>query len=129
MKCTNFLTYSGSRNFKLILNLQAYFDASMGNEPLALDMKSMGKGQVLINGQSIVTVSNATNDFSFTNKIGEGGFGPVYKGVLSSGQQIAVKKDSKDSGQGIEEFKNEVILIAKLQHQNLLLISPIPKHY
>ncbi|KAL3522127.1 hypothetical protein ACH5RR_014961 [Cinchona calisaya] len=68
----------------------------------------------------LVTVSNATNDFSFTNKIGEGGFGPVYKGVLSSGQQIAVKKDSKDSGQGIEEFKNEVILIAKLQHRNLV---------
>ncbi|XP_071934961.1 G-type lectin S-receptor-like serine/threonine-protein kinase At4g27290 isoform X1 [Coffea arabica] len=68
----------------------------------------------------LITISNATNQFSFANKIGEGGFGPVYQGILSTGQQIAVKKDSKDSGQGIEEFKNEVILIAKLQHRNLV---------
>ncbi|CAI9087671.1 OLC1v1021806C2 [Oldenlandia corymbosa var. corymbosa] len=68
----------------------------------------------------LLTISNATNDFAYANKIGEGGFGPVYKGVLPTGQEIAVKKDSKDSGQGVEEFKNEVILIAKLQHRNLV---------
>ncbi|XP_062087403.1 receptor-like serine/threonine-protein kinase SD1-8 isoform X2 [Humulus lupulus] len=65
-------------------------------------------------------VSVATGEFSFANKIGEGGFGPVYKGVLPSGQEIAVKRLSKSSGQGTEEFKNEVILIAKLQHRNLV---------
>ncbi|OVA04104.1 Protein kinase domain [Macleaya cordata] len=62
----------------------------------------------------------ATNNFSFTNKLGEGGFGPVYKGKFQSGQEIAVKRLSKSSGQGIEEFKNEVILISKLQHRNLV---------
>ncbi|WRX29328.1 Serine-threonine/tyrosine-protein kinase [Theobroma cacao] len=50
---------------------------------------------------------------------GEGGFGPVYKGTLANGQEIAVKRLSKSSGQGLNEFKTEVKLIAKLQHRNL----------
>ncbi|XP_058092165.1 cysteine-rich receptor-like protein kinase 44 isoform X2 [Magnolia sinica] len=62
----------------------------------------------------------ATDDFSEDNKLGEGGFGAVYKGKLSDGQEIAVKRLSRDSGQGSEEFKNEVALIAKLQHRNLV---------
>ncbi|XP_065621181.1 G-type lectin S-receptor-like serine/threonine-protein kinase At1g11410 [Quercus suber] len=64
----------------------------------------------------------ATDNFSLTNKLGQGGFGTVFKGQLSNGQQIAVKRLSKSSGQGIEEFKNEVLLIAKLQHRNLVKI-------
>ncbi|KAM5577693.1 hypothetical protein ABKV19_008172 [Rosa sericea] len=68
------------------------------------------------------TISAATNNFSDSNRLGEGGFGPVYKGVLSSGTEIAVKRLSKNSGQGNEEFKNEVVLIAKLQHRNLVRI-------
>ncbi|GMY37022.1 G-type lectin S-receptor-like serine/threonine-protein kinase RKS1 [Fagus crenata] len=64
----------------------------------------------------------ATGNFSPTNKLGEGGFGSVFKGELSNGQHIAVKRLSKSSGQGIEEFKNEVKLIAKLQHRNLVKI-------
>ncbi|KDP38995.1 hypothetical protein JCGZ_00752 [Jatropha curcas] len=66
------------------------------------------------------TIVNATNNFSFNNKIGEGGFGPVYRGILTDGQEIAVKRLSKSSGQGLSEFTNEVILIAKLQHRNLV---------
>ncbi|KAI3962707.1 hypothetical protein MKW92_012921 [Papaver armeniacum] len=66
------------------------------------------------------TLETSTNNFSHTNKIGEGGYGPVYKGKTSEGQEIAVKRLSKDSGQGNAEFKNEVILIAKLQHRNLV---------
>ncbi|XP_057962715.1 G-type lectin S-receptor-like serine/threonine-protein kinase B120 [Malania oleifera] len=65
-------------------------------------------------------VSIATNYFSHENKLGQGGFGPVYKGKLPGGEQIAVKRLSKWSGQGLEEFKNEIILIAKLQHRNLV---------
>ncbi|RZC44164.1 hypothetical protein C5167_037117 [Papaver somniferum] len=64
-------------------------------------------------------ISDATNNFAEANKLGEGGFGPVYKGTLSDGQEIAVKRLSKSSGQGDQEFKNEVLLLAKLQHRNL----------
>ncbi|XP_002518555.2 cysteine-rich receptor-like protein kinase 10 [Ricinus communis] len=66
------------------------------------------------------TVEAATNKFSADNKLGEGGFGEVYKGILPNGQEIAVKKLSRSSGQGAQEFKNEVVLLAKLQHRNLV---------
>ncbi|XP_057537118.1 G-type lectin S-receptor-like serine/threonine-protein kinase At1g11410 isoform X1 [Amaranthus tricolor] len=62
----------------------------------------------------------ATDNFSLANKLGEGGFGSVYKGRMENGQEIAVKKLAPNSGQGIQEFKNEVRLIAKLQHRNLV---------
>ncbi|RLM53033.1 hypothetical protein C2845_PMPSC006814 [Panicum miliaceum] len=65
-------------------------------------------------------VAAATGDFSNANKLGEGGFGHVYKGRLPGGEEVAVKRLSRSSGQGMEEFKNEVILIAKLQHRNLV---------
>ncbi|XP_072955789.1 uncharacterized protein [Typha angustifolia] len=65
-------------------------------------------------------IQAATNNFSVENKLGQGGFGPVYKGQLGEGEEIAVKRLSKASGQGIDEFKNEVTLIAKLQHRNLV---------
>ncbi|KAL3344054.1 hypothetical protein AABB24_023474, partial [Solanum stoloniferum] len=66
------------------------------------------------------TILDATNNFSLSNKLGEGGFGPVYKGALKDGQEIAVKRLSRYSAQGTDEFKNEVIFIAKLQHRNLV---------
>ncbi|WRX29397.1 S-locus glycoprotein domain - like 10 [Theobroma cacao] len=93
------------------------------------------------------TIANATYNFSENNMLGRGGFGPVYKvvkqsavtfflifcymlittlhitkckGILVEGQEIAIKRLSKNSGQGLEEFKNEVTLIAKLQHRNLV---------
>ncbi|KAK7329974.1 hypothetical protein VNO77_24157 [Canavalia gladiata] len=65
-------------------------------------------------------IQAATHNFSFQNKLGQGGYGPVYKGTLPDGQEIAVKKLSEASTQGFEEFKNEVTLTAKLQHVNLV---------
>ncbi|KAI4364067.1 hypothetical protein MLD38_020206 [Melastoma candidum] len=69
---------------------------------------------------SFVSISLATNNFDIANKLGQGGFGSVYKGKLSDGQVVAVKRLASSSSQGIEEFKNEVILISKLQHRNLV---------
>lgn len=65
-------------------------------------------------------VLEATDSFSEENKLGHGGFGAVYKGQFADGLQIAVKRLASHSGQGFTEFKNEVQLIAKLQHRNLV---------
>ncbi|THG15956.1 hypothetical protein TEA_029915 [Camellia sinensis var. sinensis] len=69
---------------------------------------------------NLESILEATNYFSNENKLGEGGFGPVYKGIFLGGQEIAIKRLSSHLGQGLEEFKNEVVLIAKLQHRNLV---------
>ncbi|XP_021801484.1 G-type lectin S-receptor-like serine/threonine-protein kinase CES101, partial [Prunus avium] len=69
---------------------------------------------------SYASVVAATTDFSEENKLGQGGFGPVYKGKLVTGREIAVKRLSRCSGQGTLEFKNELILISELQHTNLV---------
>ncbi|KAJ4703270.1 Cysteine rich receptor like kinase [Melia azedarach] len=66
------------------------------------------------------TIRVATDNFSNANKLGQGGFGAVYKGRLPNGEEIAVKRLSRGSGQGDLEFKNEVMLVAKLQHRNLV---------
>eukprot|EP00258_Populus_trichocarpa_P030718 XP_024446737.1 probable leucine-rich repeat receptor-like serine/threonine-protein kinase At3g14840 [Populus trichocarpa] len=65
-------------------------------------------------------IKAATNDFDPANKLGEGGFGCVYKGVLSDGTRIAVKQLSAKSKQGNREFVNEIGMISALQHPNLV---------
>ncbi|RXH99320.1 hypothetical protein DVH24_011645 [Malus domestica] len=83
------------------------------------------------------TIAKATNNFASNNELGTGGFDSVYKiyclaictefysfvnGVLDNGKEIAVKRLAKNSSQGIGEFKNEVVLLSKLQHRNLVRI-------
>ncbi|GMN64451.1 hypothetical protein TIFTF001_033521 [Ficus carica] len=69
---------------------------------------------------SLRHIKSATGNFDPANKIGEGGFGPVYKGVLSDGRVIAVKQLSSKSKQGNREFINEIGMISALQHPNLV---------
>ncbi|XP_009134308.2 cysteine-rich receptor-like protein kinase 40 isoform X1 [Brassica rapa] len=64
-------------------------------------------------------ILSATANFSPENKLGQGGFGTVYKGKLLNGKEIAVKRLSRGSEGGIE-FKNEVSLLTRLQHKNLV---------
>eukprot|EP00261_Vitis_vinifera_P031476 XP_019072719.1 PREDICTED: receptor-like serine/threonine-protein kinase SD1-8 isoform X2 [Vitis vinifera] len=71
---------------------------------------------------SFASVSASTNNFCIENKLGEGGFGSVYKGKSQRGYEVAVKRLSKRSKQGWEELKNEAMLIAKLQHKNLVKV-------
>ncbi|XP_054805958.1 class V chitinase-like isoform X2 [Prosopis cineraria] len=101
-----FLVYSQKRRFKLKENKEAAEHLN-GN---ATDVKVISFSDIL----------RATNGFSIENKIGEGGFGVVYKGILPDGEEIAVKRRSKGSKQGFEEFKNETTLNARLQHVNLV---------
>ncbi|XP_019171528.1 PREDICTED: cysteine-rich receptor-like protein kinase 10 isoform X1 [Ipomoea nil] len=70
----------------------------------------------------IKTIIEATDNFSDLNKLGEGGFGPVFKGKLPDGKEVAVKRLLTSSEQGSEEFINEVELILKLQHKNLVTL-------
>ncbi|KAH6798015.1 hypothetical protein C2S52_022569 [Perilla frutescens var. hirtella] len=77
-------------------------------------------------------LSNATNKFDPLNKLGQGGFGVVYKGKLQNGQEIAVKRLARSSTQGVEEFMNEVAVISGLQHRNLVrllgcCVEPVEK--
>ncbi|XP_044498140.1 probable leucine-rich repeat receptor-like serine/threonine-protein kinase At3g14840 [Mangifera indica] len=65
-------------------------------------------------------IKGATNNFDVAHKIGEGGFGPVYKGTLADGTVIAVKQLSSKSKQGNREFVNEIGMISALQHPNLV---------
>ncbi|KAL4628525.1 hypothetical protein ACB092_05G245400 [Castanea dentata] len=69
---------------------------------------------------NLASLQAATNNFGDSNKLGQGGFGPVYKGILSDGKEVAIKRLSCYSEQGSEEFTNEVLLIMKLQHKNLV---------
>nr|XP_043624748.1 probable LRR receptor-like serine/threonine-protein kinase At1g53430 [Erigeron canadensis] len=69
---------------------------------------------------SLRQIKTATHNFDPANKIGEGGFGPVYKGVLSDGSEIAVKQLSSKSKQGNREFVTEIGMISALQHPNLV---------
>ncbi|XP_043700287.1 probable LRR receptor-like serine/threonine-protein kinase At1g53440 [Telopea speciosissima] len=69
---------------------------------------------------SLRQIKAATGNFDSANKIGEGGFGPVYKGTLSDGKVIAVKQLSSKSKQGNREFVNEIGMISALQHPNLV---------
>ncbi|XP_050275455.1 cysteine-rich receptor-like protein kinase 43 [Quercus robur] len=66
------------------------------------------------------TLVAATKDFHITHKLGEGGFGPVFKGKLEDGREIAVKKLSHSSNQGKKEFMNEAKLLARVQHRNVV---------
>ncbi|EAZ40166.1 hypothetical protein OsJ_24612 [Oryza sativa Japonica Group] len=68
---------------------------------------------------SLASLQVATDNFNESMKLGEGGFGAVYKGLLFR-QDVAVKRLAKGSNQGLEEVKNELVLVAKLHHKNLV---------
>ncbi|PRQ59821.1 putative transferase, protein kinase RLK-Pelle-RLCK-IV family [Rosa chinensis] len=69
------------------------------------------------------TIADATDNFSSNNKLGQGGFGPVYKGTLIGGKEIAVKRRSKESGQGMREFKNEACGFIPRDHEGKPIVD------
>ncbi|EOY13460.1 Leucine-rich repeat transmembrane protein kinase [Theobroma cacao] len=84
---------------------------------LEQDLKGL---DLKIGSFSLRQIKAATNNFDAANKIGEGGFGPVYKGLLADGTEIAVKQLSAKSKQGNREFVNELGMISALQHPHLV---------
>ncbi|CAN8230897.1 unnamed protein product [Cochlearia groenlandica] len=105
------------RSFDLKIQVQRFCELNIGflnvAESVQFDLK---------------TIESATSNFSERNKLGEGGFGEVYKGILMNGTEVAVKRLSKTSGQGDIEFKNEVVVVAKLQHRNLVRLLGFSLH-
>ncbi|KAK8485359.1 hypothetical protein V6N11_025397 [Hibiscus sabdariffa] len=99
---------------KFLLDLMTSEDASDIRE---LQTGNKGHNLIIYTAELIVS---ATNGFSPENLLGKGGFGPVFKGTLGDGLAVAIKRLSRGSTQGLVEFRNELILIAKLQHTNLV---------
>ncbi|KAL9444282.1 hypothetical protein AB3S75_017463, partial [Citrus x aurantiifolia] len=115
---------SASGLFTVVLMVGCYIRISRGNiagNNRRTDQENEDQNEDLeLPLFELATIANATDNFSINKKLGEGGFGPVYKGTLPDGQEIAVKRLSKISEQGLKELKNEVILFSKLQHRNLV---------
>lgn len=76
-----------------------------------------------VNMYSYKELSIATGDFSPVNKIGQGGFGSVYKGRLSGGSLAAIKVLSPESRQGVREFLTEIDVISRIEHKNLVKLE------
>ncbi|XP_023645972.1 probable LRR receptor-like serine/threonine-protein kinase At1g53440 isoform X2 [Capsella rubella] len=99
----------------LILRLTGYLGVKEVDENEELRGLDLQTGSF-----TLKQIKRATNNFDPENKIGEGGFGPVYKGVLADGMTIAVKQLSSKSKQGNREFVTEIGMISALQHPNLV---------
>jgi hypothetical protein len=69
---------------------------------------------------SLKELQEATNDFSPSLYIGEGGFGKVYRGVLKDGTEVAIKRLISGGNQGDKEFLVEVEMLSRLHHRNLV---------
>ncbi|XLR41633.1 hypothetical protein S83_026293 [Arachis hypogaea] len=108
----------------IILGLKLFLRRKKLEDPdifwLKQHVRKMEKEDADLPTFDLSTIIYATDQFSSSNEMGRGGYGPVYKGVLANGTEIAVKRLCKNSDQGLQEFKTEVQLIAKLQHRNLV---------
>ncbi|KAL6842880.1 hypothetical protein ACP4OV_027193 [Aristida adscensionis] len=91
-----------------------------------LPPKEIGTAKCMIFDFPIL--QEATENFSEKNKLGQGGFGIVYKGTLSDGQEIAVKKLLGTTGHGLNQLQNEVLILAELQHKNLVRLQGFCSH-
>jgi len=69
---------------------------------------------------SFTELRNCTNNFADTHEIGSGGYGKVYKGTLVDGTRVAIKRAERGSMQGVVEFKNEIELLSRVHHRNLV---------
>uniref|UniRef100_A0A0E0PE31 non-specific serine/threonine protein kinase n=1 Tax=Oryza rufipogon TaxID=4529 RepID=A0A0E0PE31_ORYRU len=76
----------------------------------------VGRPNVFSYGQ----LRSATENFNFSNRLGEGGYGAVYKGKLTDGRVVAVKQLSQTSNQGKQQFATEIETISRVQHRNLV---------
>ncbi|CAI9784276.1 unnamed protein product [Fraxinus pennsylvanica] len=106
----------------LVLSILWWKGCLIPTDTLEQDLKGLRQHTALF---TLRQIRAATNNFDPANKIGEGGFGPVYKGLLSNRTAIAVKQLSSKSKQGNREFINEIGMISALRHPHLVNFSTI----
>ncbi|KAG0605854.1 hypothetical protein M758_9G093400 [Ceratodon purpureus] len=92
-------------------------------QSLGIILREFEKKEVKPNLYSYKEIKLATKNFDKRNKIGEGGFGVVYKGELLDGTVVAVKKLTMSSSQMLSEFLNEIVVISGLKHRNLVKLK------
>ncbi|KAG0614733.1 hypothetical protein M758_6G199900 [Ceratodon purpureus] len=116
---------TSTSTFGVILLITAlYVWRLMGRiQSLGIILKEFEKKEVKPNLYSYRDIKLATNNFDKRNKIGEGGFGVVYKGELLDGTVVAVKKLTMSSSQMLSEFLNEIVVISGLKHRNLVKLK------
>ncbi|KAE8732974.1 Calmodulin-binding receptor-like cytoplasmic kinase 1 [Hibiscus syriacus] len=121
------------------ISFSASTDLSTGSDVRSLaGFKSFGSygssssasGHITTPGFSFEDICKATGNFSTENKIGDGGFGTVYKGRLEDGSFVAIKRAKKDKyDQGLPlQFKNEILTLSKIEHLNLVRLIGFLEH-
>jgi serine/threonine protein kinase len=73
-----------------------------------------------VKGFTYGEMAMATNNFNSSTQVGRGGYGKVYKGILADGTVVAIKRAQEGSLQGEKEFLNEIELLSRLHHRNLV---------
>nr|XP_043635295.1 G-type lectin S-receptor-like serine/threonine-protein kinase At1g11330 isoform X2 [Erigeron canadensis] len=111
-KTNNWLQTPGKMIFGRIFDVFSFRAPVENSEFLGIDAKPYTF--------SYRELRDATGNFSTANKLGEGGFGPVYKGALNDGRLIAVKQLSVASHQGKSQFEAEIATLSVVQHRNLV---------
>ncbi|CAM8901496.1 unnamed protein product [Rhodiola kirilowii] len=91
----------------------------VSNKELQLGMDAEFENETGPKRYSYKELQRATRNFDEENKLGEGGFGGVYKGLIDR-TTVAIKRVSKDSRQGVKEYASEIRVISKLRHRNLV---------
>ncbi|XP_015949211.1 probable LRR receptor-like serine/threonine-protein kinase At1g06840 [Arachis duranensis] len=93
------------------------------DHPVVSKRRHSSKISIKIDGVRAFTfgeLSAATNNFSNSSQVGQGGYGKVYKGILSDGTVVAIKRAQEGSLQGEKEFLTEISLLSRLHHRNLV---------
>ena len=92
----------------------------------AIDVSALPPG-ITITGLKAFTykeLAKATDDFSASCELGEGGYGRVYKGILADGSNVAIKRSRAADlfGEAVMQFYNEIELLSRVHHRNLVLL-------
>ncbi|XP_059628718.1 inactive protein kinase SELMODRAFT_444075-like [Cornus florida] len=121
------VTYSSSPTIDRTSSIRKAMSLSIKQPPTPPPLCSVCKHNAPIFGKaprrfSYEEIEKATDGFSRNNFLAEGGFGPVYRGVLHDGQVVAVKQHKMVSAQGASEFCSEVEALSCAQHRNLVML-------